>query len=66
MAGTASPFGASGLGRQARDLTRGQLGVPLLVLVLLAMMILPLPPLLLDILFTFTIALSLVVLLVAV
>jgi flagellar biosynthesis protein FlhA len=38
---------------------------PLLIMVLLAMLVLPLPPLLLDVLFTFNIAVSLVVLLVA-
>ncbi len=40
------------------------LGVPLVLLMLLAMVIIPLPPILLDIFFTFNIALSLVVLLV--
>ncbi len=50
----------------ARGLLAAGLGVPLLVLVLLAMMVLPLPPFLLDLLFTFNIALSLVVLLVVV
>ncbi len=44
----------------------GGLGVPLLLVVLLAMMIVPLPPLALDMLFTFNILLSLIVLLVAV
>ena len=44
----------------------GGIGVPLLVLVLLSMMVLPLPPLLLDVLFTFNIALSLVILLASV
>tara|TARA_R110002110_G_scaffold33533_1_gene114792 strand:+ start:105052 stop:107148 length:2097 start_codon:yes stop_codon:yes gene_type:complete len=39
------------------------LGIPLFIIMLLAMMILPLPPFLLDILFTFNITLSLVVLL---
>ncbi len=48
-----------------RALTGG-IGVPLLVLVLLSMMVLPLPPLLLDVFFTFNIALSLVVLLASV
>ncbi|KPB55971.1 Flagellar biosynthesis protein FlhA [Pseudomonas coronafaciens pv. oryzae] len=47
-------------------LGRGQLGVPLLLLVMLAMMMLPIPPFLLDVLFTFNIALSIVVLLVCV
>jgi flagellar biosynthesis protein FlhA len=42
------------------------LGTPLLILMLLAMMVLPLPPLALDVLFTFNIALSLVVLLAAI
>jgi flagellar biosynthesis protein FlhA len=42
------------------------LAAPLLVVLILAMMILPLPPLLLDLLFTFNIALALIVMLVAV
>jgi flagellar biosynthesis protein FlhA len=42
------------------------LAVPLLVVMILAMMILPLPPFLLDLLFTFNIAASLIVLLAAV
>jgi len=42
------------------------LAVPLLVFLVLAMMILPLPPFLLDLLFTFNIALALIVLMVAV
>lgn len=42
------------------------LGTPLLVVALLAMMVIPLPPLALDLLFTFNIVLSLVMLLVAV
>jgi flagellar biosynthesis protein FlhA len=41
-------------------------GAPILIVLLLAMMILPLPPFLLDFLFTFNIALSLIILLVAV
>ncbi|CAG8867953.1 Flagellar biosynthesis protein FlhA [Pseudomonas fluorescens] len=45
---------------------RGNLGVPLLLLVMLAMMMLPVPPFLLDVFFTFNIALSIVVLLVCV
>ncbi len=47
-------------------LGRGNLGVPLLLLVMLAMMMLPVPPFLLDVFFTFNIALSIVVLLVCV
>ncbi|WP_144928231.1 MULTISPECIES: flagellar biosynthesis protein FlhA [unclassified Pseudomonas] len=48
------------------DLGRGNLGVPLLLMVMLAMMMLPVPPFLLDVFFTFNIALSIVVLLVCV
>lgn len=42
------------------------LGVPLLLLVMLAMMMVPLPPLALDVLFTFNIALSVAILLTAI
>ncbi len=44
-----------------QDLLRSGLGVPLGVLTVLAMVIVPMPPFLLDVLFTFNIALSLVV-----
>ncbi|EHW4692530.1 flagellar biosynthesis protein FlhA [Escherichia coli] len=44
----------------------GNLGVPLVILCILVMVILPLPPALLDILFTFNIVLAVMVLLVAV
>jgi flagellar biosynthesis protein FlhA len=44
-----------------RDVLRSGIGVPLGVLAVLAMVVLPLPPLALDVLFTFNIALSLVV-----
>jgi len=50
----------------ARRLAQGNLGIPVLLLVMLAMMTLPLPPVLLDIFFTFNITLALVVLCVAV
>ncbi len=50
----------------ARSLWHGNLSVPLLLLMLLGMMILPLPPFLLDAFFSFNIALSIVVLLVSV
>ena len=53
-AATASPL-------DLRSLIRSGLGVPLGVLAALAMIILPLPPLALDVLFTFNIALSLIV-----
>ncbi|MGB2064635.1 flagellar biosynthesis protein FlhA [Marinomonas gallaica] len=49
-----------------KGILSGNLGVPFILLALLAMMILPLPPFLLDVLFTFNIALAIVVLLVAV
>ena len=45
------------------DFARNGLGVPLLVMVVLAMMVLPLPAFLLDVLFTFNISLSLMILL---
>lgn len=43
-----------------------QLAAPIMIIMILAMMVLPLPPFLLDVLFTFNIALSVLVLLVAV
>jgi flagellar biosynthesis protein FlhA len=45
-----------------RSITRYGLGTPLMLLIVLAMMVVPLPPFLLDILFTFNISLALVVL----
>jgi len=51
---------------QLKGFGRGNIGIPLLLLMLLGMMMLPIPPLLLDAFFSFNIALSLVVLLVAV
>ena len=44
-----------------RDLIRAGVGVPVGVLAVLAMVVLPLPPVVLDVLFTFNIALSLVI-----
>ena len=44
-----------------RDLIRTGLGVPIGVLAVLAMVVLPLPPMALDILFTFNIALSIII-----
>ncbi|MBA2077208.1 flagellar biosynthesis protein FlhA [Rhodanobacter sp. PCA2] len=46
-----------------RQLARRGAGAPVIMLVMLAMMMLPLPPFLLDMLFSFNIALSLVILL---
>jgi flagellar biosynthesis protein FlhA len=51
---------------QVQGVFSGNLGIPILLLSLLAMMILPIPAFLLDVLFTFNIALAIVVLLVAV
>ncbi|MCD9459801.1 flagellar biosynthesis protein FlhA [Marinibactrum halimedae] len=50
----------------ARSLINGNLGIPVLLLMLLGMMTLPLPAFLLDVFFSFNIALSIVVLLVGV
>lgn len=62
---------ASGIDRKTalnhiRSVGQGNLGVPLLLLMLLGMMTLPLPPFLLDMFFSFNIALSIVVLLVGI
>jgi len=46
-----------------RDISRYGIGAPLLLIMILAMMVLPLPPFLLDLLFTFNISLAMVVLL---
>lgn len=51
---------------QVKGLGKGNIGIPVLLLMLLGMMVLPVPPLLLDAFFTFNIALALVVLLVSV
>ncbi|MFA7552885.1 MAG: flagellar biosynthesis protein FlhA [Spongiibacteraceae bacterium] len=49
-----------------RALAEGNVGVPVLLLTILGMMTLPIPPFLLDVFFSFNIALAIVVLLVAV
>ncbi|HKK13118.1 MAG TPA: flagellar biosynthesis protein FlhA [Gammaproteobacteria bacterium] len=49
-----------------RTISRSGLGAPVLLVAMLAMMVVPLPPMALDMLFTFNISLSLVVLLVTV
>ncbi|RTL35184.1 MAG: flagellar biosynthesis protein FlhA [Rhodocyclaceae bacterium] len=48
------------------DLSRHRVAAPLFVLTILSMVILPLPPVLLDVLFTFNIVLALIVILVSV
>ena len=52
--------------QQARGLAEGNLGVPIMLMVLLGMMTLPVPTILLDIFFTFNIALSIIVLMVSI
>jgi len=54
---------ARGLTAAFGEFARNGLGVPLLVMVVLAMMVLPLPAFLLDVFFTFNITLSLMILL---
>ncbi len=55
-----------GTWQNARAIWHGNLSIPILLLMVLGMMTLPLPPFLLDAFFSFNIALSIVVLLVAV
>ncbi len=54
------------LGRFMRPVNFRGIGAPILLLMMLGLMILPLPPIILDVLFTFNIALSLLVLLASV
>jgi len=56
----------AGMGSNMQQGGQRSLGAPILVMALLAMMVIPLPPIALDIFFTFNIALSLIVLLVGV
>lgn len=49
-----------------KSLTRGNLGIPVMLMGLLGMMILPMPAFMLDVFFTFNITLSIVILLVCV
>ena len=51
---------------QLKSLASGNLGVPLMLMILLGMMTLPVPTILLDIFFTFNIALSIIVLMVSI
>lgn len=51
--------------KQIQSSTKGYIGIPIVLLMVLAMVILPLPPLLLDALFTFNIVLAILVLLVS-
>ncbi len=54
---------ARGAANSIGDIARNGLGVPMLVMTMLAMMVLPLPAVLLDVFFTFNITLSLMILL---
>jgi len=54
------------LSKTLSEISRNGLGAPLLVIIILAMMIVPMPAIGLDMLFTFNIALSLIVLMVTV
>ena len=63
---SANPNLSGQLKKSLSFLVQGNLGIPIMLLVLLGMMTLPLPPFLLDTFFTFNIALSIVVLLVSV
>lgn len=47
-------------------LRSGRIGIPVVILSILAMIILPLPPVMLDVLFTFNIAMAILVLMVSV
>ncbi len=59
-------LGKGSLLENARSMAQGNLGIPMLLLVILAMMTLPIPPFLLDVFFTFNITIALVVLCVSV
>lgn len=52
--------------KEIKSFIQSGLGVPILIIAMMAMMVLPLPPFVLDILFTFNIALSMIVLLASV
>jgi flagellar biosynthesis protein FlhA len=56
----------SSLRQQLSRIDASGLGIPLLVLLIVAMLVLPLPALLLDVFFTFNIAVSLVIIMIAI
>ncbi len=58
-----APPATASRGAQLMGLMRQGLGAPLIVLAMMAMIVVPLPPLALDVLFSFNIAISLVILL---
>jgi len=59
-------FGLSSFRQQLSRFDPSGLGIPALVLVIMAMLIVPLPPLLLDILFTFNLVVGLMVIMIAI
>ncbi len=65
MSSPMPPSGAVPLATPDSQMKFTRLGAPLLIIMVLAMMVLPLPTILLDLLFTFNIALSVIVLMVA-
>ena len=56
----------SNIRQRVESIDAAGLGIPLLVLLIMAMLVLPLPPWLLDILFTFNILIGLIVLMVSI
>ena len=64
MATATTPL--AGLQAMFGRVSSSQMAAPLLILAILAMMVLPLPAFILDVLFTFNIAISVLVLLIAV
>lgn len=66
LASLPSEVSSESAGKAIKGMWRGDISIPIMLLALLGMMILPLPPFLLDAFFSFNIALSIVVVLVAV
>ena len=66
VSGIFKPMQQTAVLQQFKLLTQGNVAIPLILMAILGMMILPVPAFLLDLLFTFNIALALVVLLVCV
>lgn len=64
--GASDNFGRQGFLGNIRVASRGNLGIPIMVVMLMGMMILPMPAILLDVFFSFNIALSIIVLLIGV
>ena len=56
----------SGIRQDLSNFDFSGLGIPVLVLLIITMLVLPLPPMLLDVLFTFNIVVGLVIIMIAV